>query len=216
MARRFILPCLCLFLLAGIGGSAQGDEKRTSLFDGRSLDGWEVLPADRDWWKVQDGVITAGSLEQRVPRNMFLATKATYRNFDLKLKIRLRGKKGFINSGIQFRSVRMPNSSEMIGYQADAGKGWWGKLYDESRRRKVIAEPVEPSKVAKAVRTNEWNEYRIRAEGRRIRTWINGILAIDYTEPDTNIPLEGKIGLQVHGGGKVLVEFKDLSIVRLP
>jgi hypothetical protein len=187
-----------------------------SLFDGKSLEGWETLKDDAYLWKVVDGVITAGSLTETVPHNSFLATKRSYHNFDLRLKIRISGTEGFVNSGIQIRSVRLPNSHEMFGYQVDAGKGWWGKLYDESRRREVISQAADLAAVNDAVKENGWNEYRILVEGPRIRSWINGVPALDYTESDPNIALDGHIGIQVHGNGKTLVEVKDVTIQELP
>jgi putative membrane-bound dehydrogenase-like protein len=104
----------------------------------------------------------------------------------------------------------------MSGYQVDCGEGWFGKIYDEFRRNKVIAEPVDPAALAKAVDIFGWNEYRIRAEGPRIQAWINGVLAIDYTEQDKNIALNGQIGPQVHAGGICLVQFKDVTLEELP
>ncbi len=192
------------------------EEKPTLLFDGQSLDDWEVIPRDQQWWTVTDGAISGGSLKKKVPYNTFIATKKSYQNFDLTLKIRIQGTEGFINSGIQIRSVRVQNSSEMSGYQVDAGKGWWGKLYDESRRNKVVGQAADLETVNKAVDENGWNEYRIRAEGKRIQSWINGVPALDYTEKDAGIPLDGQIGFQVHGGGKALVQIKEITIIRLP
>ena len=185
------------------------------LFDGRSLEGWQVRAGEDRWWKVADGAIVGGSPTEPVPHNTFICSRESFQNFDLRLAVRIRGHKGFVNSGVQIRSVRAPKSHEMIGYQVDAGDKWWGKLYDESRRKKVIAEPVD-ARAAAGVRPDDWNEYRIRTEGPRIQTWINGIAALDYTEQDPAIPLDGRIGLQVHGGGTLTVEFKDISIVPLP
>lgn len=188
---------------------------RRSLFDGTSLAGWDVRQGEERWWKVADGAIVGGSATENVPHNTFVSSRDSFQNFELQLQIRIRGQKGFVNSGVQIRSIRMPNNHEMIGYQVDAGDKWWGKLYDESRRKKVIAEPIDGRAVA-AVRPDDWNEYRIRAEGPRIQTWINGVQAIDYTESDAKIPLDGRIGLQVHGGGTLTVEFKEISITSLP
>src|SRR5690606_15437621 len=98
------------------------------------------------------------SLTQTVPRNEFLATTRSYTNFVLRLKIKLTGTEGFVNSGIQIRSERIPNHHEMIGYQADAGEGWWGAIYDESRRNKVLAKP-DDEVVKKAVKPQDWNDY---------------------------------------------------------
>jgi Domain of Unknown Function (DUF1080) len=134
----------------------------------------------------------------------------------LKLKIKLEGKEGFINSGVQFRSVRLTNPAyEMSGYQADWGNDFWASLYDESRRDKSLMKP-DQVEVLKWIKTNDWNVYEIRAENRRIRLFINGKQTVDYTEPDLSIPQVGLIGLQVHGGGKAQVSFKDISIEELP
>jgi putative membrane-bound dehydrogenase-like protein len=187
-----------------------------SLFDGKSLDGWEVRGGEEKWWKVQDGMITGGSLEEQVPYNTFLATKKRYANFELRLKVRLTKGEGFMNSGVQIRSIRVAGNSEMSGYQVDAGVDWWGKMYDESRRNKVIGEPVDAGAIKAAAKDWDWNDYVIRCEGRRIRSWINGVPALDYTEAEAAIPQEGLIGLQTHGGGKLLAQFKEITIEELP
>ena len=102
----------------------------------------------------------------------------------------------------------------MEGYQADLGDKYWGSLYDESRRNKTLAgKPAE--EVAKLLKPNDWNDYEIRADKRHIVLKINGVTTVDYTEPDTNIPQSGLIGLQIHGGGKALVYFKDIFIEEL-
>ena len=182
------------------------------IFDGKSLAGWE---GDAAWWRVEEGEIRGGSFKTKVPKNFFLATEKSYQNFDLRIKLRLTGT-GFVNSGVQMRSVRVPNSTEMSGYQVDYGTGWFGKLYDESRRNKVVADPVDPKAVLAAVKEGDWNEYRILAEGPRIRSWINGVPALDFTETEANIAMDGKIGIQIHAGGMAEVQAKDIFIEELP
>jgi hypothetical protein len=186
-----------------------------SIFDGKSLNGWE---GDAKWWRVQNDALTGGSLSEKVPRNFFLATTKSYQNFDLRLQLKLSGvaNTGMINSGVQIRSMRVPNNTEMSGYQVDAGEGWWGKLYDESRRNKVIAEAGNLAQVNAAVKPGDWNEFRVRAEGPRIRSWINGIPALDYTETEPNIAQDGHIAIQIHSGGMALVQVKDVRIEELP
>jgi putative membrane-bound dehydrogenase-like protein len=191
-------------------------EPPAAIFDGNTLDGWEVRPGEEKWWSVRDGMITGGSMDEQIPHNTFLASRKRYANFDLRLKVRLVKGSGFMNSGIQVRSIRVKDDHEMSGYQVDAGIDWWGKLYDESRRNRVIGEPVDPAALAAVVKDWDWNDYRILCEGRRIRTWINGVAALDFTEEDAAIPLEGRIGLQAHGGGKMLAQFKDIAIRELP
>src|SRR5687768_5828806 len=185
------------------------------LFDGKTLDGWE---GDSKWWRVEDAAITGGSTTEKIPRNFFLATKKSYQNFDLRLKIKLTGvpNTGMINSGVQIRSMRVPNNTEMSGYQVDAGEGWWGKLYDESRRNKVIAEAPNLPAVNAAVKSGDWNEYRVRAEGARIQSWINGVPALDYTEAEPNIAQDGHIAIQIHSGGMAVVQVRDVRIEELP
>ena len=195
-----------------LGLSLVASAAPVSLFDGKTLDGWEGDPA---WWRVEAGEIRGGSTTQNVPRNFFLATNKSYQNFELRVKLRLTGT-GFVNSGVQIRSVRVPNNTEMSGYQVDFGPGWYGKLYDESRRNKVIADSTDPKAVQAAIKEGDWNEYRIRAEGRHLRTWINGVPALDYTEADANIATDGRIGLQIHSGGKAVIQAKDIEIEELP
>ncbi|MES2922523.1 MAG: PVC-type heme-binding CxxCH protein [Verrucomicrobiota bacterium] len=182
-----------------------------SLFDGKSLDGWEIRRGEEKWWKVEDGMITGGSLTAQVPFNTFIASNKSYENFDLSYKLRVVKGEGFMNSGMQIRSKRKDGDSEMIGYQVDAGPGYWGDLYDESRRNVALAKSAGTT-----AKDWEWNEYRVLCEGPRIRTWINGVAAIDYTEKDRDIAESGVLGLQTHGGGKLLVQLKDIFITELP
>ena len=192
--RPLLLP-LCILALAANALAAPAP-----LFDGKSLEGWE---GDTEkTWRIQDGAIVGGSLKEKVPRNEFLATKKTFKNFDLKLKFKLVGTEGFVNSGVQYRSVRIPKPpNEMRGYQADLGDPkWWGCIYDESRRNKVMAQS-DMAKIEPVLKRQDWNDYRIRAVGPRVQIWINGVQTVDYTEADESIPQDGHIAVQIHGGG---------------
>ena len=210
----------CLFvaaILAILSNSfllAQEKSKPVSLFDGKSLAGWDFT---KGVWRVEDGSITAGSYKKKFPKNEFISTKKSYANFDLKLKIKCSGDlaTGQVNSGIQVRSARLPNGV-VAGYQVDCGKGWFGKIYDEHRRRLIYPTPINEAELLKKVDTFGWNEYRILAEGPRIQVWINGVKASDYTEKNPQIPLNGIIAPQIHKGGHVMVQFKDVTIRELP
>src|SRR6476659_9074541 len=184
-----------------------------SLFDGKSFDGWEGDTAKT--WKIEDGMITAGSLDVLVPRNEFLCTKKSYGDFELKVKFKLVGDKAKANAGVQFRTKRIPNHHEVSGYQADVGQDYWGALYDESRRNKVLAGPKKED-LAKIVKYDDWNEYVIRCEGPRVRLWLNGTLTVDYTEADEKVEKSGVVGLQIHGGAKAKVYYKNITIEELP
>ena len=192
------------------GAAAATAGKAVSLFDGKTFAGWE---GNLKSFRIADGAIVGGTLKQRVPRNEFLCAKKEYANFELRLKVKLAGGKG--NAGIQIRSRRIPNHHEMIGYQADVGKGWWGCLYDESRRRKVLAR-ADKKQLAKVLKPDGWNLYVMRCEGKRIRLTLNGCQTVDYTEPDAKIEQTGLIGLQIHGGGPSEVWYKDIEITELP
>jgi hypothetical protein len=208
---RRIMKSPLLFLCALACAAAQAAP--VSLFDGKSFDGWD---GDTEkTWRIENGEIVGGSLTEKVANNEFLATKKSYANFELRLKFKLTGAEGQINAGVQIRSERIPDHFEMIGYQADLGEKYYGALYDESRRKKVLAAP-EPEVIAKALKLNDWNEYRIRCEGRRIQLWINGVQTVDYTEPDEAIPQTGRIAVQIHGGGKAEARYKDIVIEELP
>jgi hypothetical protein len=183
------------------------------LFNGADLTGWE---GDTKVWRVEGGVITAGSLTEKMPHNDFLVATKSFRNFDLRLKVKLQGTEGFVNSGVQFRSIRVPNSFEMSGYQADIGQGYWGVLYDESRRNTIVAKVRDAAALQAALKPDDWNDYRIRAEGTHIQMWLNGVPTVNFTENETGIAQDGFIGLQVHGNGKTLVQFKDIVIEELP
>jgi putative membrane-bound dehydrogenase-like protein len=189
--------------------------RTSSLFDGATLAGWE---GDLNLWRVQGGVIIGGSTNETVRRNEFLATRRDYTNFIVRFRIKLTGSEGFINSGFQIRSQRVPASSEMSGYQCDFGEpSWYGAIYDESRRNKVLS-PSDMKQLGPVIKRNDWNDYVIRADGPRITTWINGVMGTDYSETDTSIPNWdwGKLGIQVHGGGKAQVQVKEITIEELP
>ncbi len=188
-------------------------QKSARLFDGKSFKGWEGDTIKT--WRIENGAIVGGSLVTKVPNNEFLCTTRSYANFNLKLKFKLTGTEGFINTGVQFRSKRLTDPAyEMIGYQADLGEKYWASLYDESRRNKTLIAPEE-SLVKKILKPGDWNDYEVRAENRRIRIYLNGQQTVDYTEPDESIPQSGFIGLQIHGGGKAEVAYKDIFIQEL-
>lgn len=202
-----------LLCLLGLLGLATAQAAPVAIFDGKSFEGWEGDTAKT--WRIEGGEIVGGSLTEKVAHNEFLATKKSYKNFDLRLKFKLTGTEGQINGGVQIRSERIPDHFEMIGYQADMGEKYYGALYDESRRKKILAAP-EPDVIAKALKLNEWNEYRIRCEGRHIQLWVNGVLTVDYTEADEAIVQQGRIAVQIHGGGKAEARYKDIQIEELP
>ena len=194
---------------AAMNAQRAGSPKPVPIFDGKTFEGWE---GDLKIFRIQDGAIVGGSLKDKVARNEFLCTKKTYSDFELRLKVKLLGDGA--NAGIQFRTKRIPNHHEVIGYQADMGQGWWGALYDESRRNKVLLGP-DQAKMKTVVKAGDWNDYVIRAEGKRIQLWINGVQTVDYTEADPQIDTAGVIAVQIHGGPPSEAWYKDITIVDL-
>jgi hypothetical protein len=175
------------------------------FFNGKDLTEFEIYTPGI--WTVENGMIvgrTAG-----LKHNDFLRTRRNYRDFELRLQFRL--KDGVGNSGIQFRSVPVPGSPEVSGYQADIGEKYWGCLYDESRRKKVLvqAPPNTP------IRHSDWNDYVITAQGPKITLELNGVKTVEYTEQEAGIAQDGFIALQVHSGPAIQVEFRNLKIREL-
>lgn len=197
-----------LLILCLLGTSLSFGE---SLFDGKTMKGWSVQKGEEAHWRVEDGAIVGGSLKNKVPHNTFITFEKRYGDFELSLQVKVEGQKP--NAGIQIRSERLKDHHEMIGYQADVGPGWWGKLYDESRRRKVMGDWV--SKEAAKASKEGWNDYKIRCEGKRIRIWINEILTCDYTEKDETIPLKGLIALQAHSGPPFEASYRKIEMKEL-
>ena len=200
------LPCLLLLLAPAF---AEKPPEAKSLFDGKTFAGWDG--DTKKTWRIEDGCIVGGSLETTVPRNEFLCTTKTFGDFELKVKFKLLGDRKGANAGVQFRTKRIPKHHEVSGYQADVGQGYWGALYDESRRNKVLAAP-DAKLLEKLVKHDDWNEYVIRAEGPRIQLFLNGTKTVDFTEKDDKIERTGIIGLQIHGGAKAKVLYKDITI----
>jgi hypothetical protein len=196
--------------LAPSGAGSQGppQPKPVGIFDGKTLNGWE---GNLKMFRIQDGAIVGGSLNDKIVRNEFLCTTKSYSDFELRLKVKLLGGDG-ANAGIQFRTSRIPNHHEVSGYQADMGTGWWGALYDESRRNKVLLGP-EQTKMKEVVKADDWNDYVIRAEGKRIQLSLNGVQTVDYTEEDPTVTASGVICVQIHSGPPSEAWYRDITIV---
>ena len=219
MSRHLRLTHLLLsaILLSVLSSSAYSEDTNedgfTSLSDGASLDGWEGNPK---MFRVEDGAIVAGSLEQKIPHNDFLCTEQQFEDFELRLSAKLGGEGE--NAGIQFRSRRRKGDHEVSGYQCDMGKmgdkNIWGAMYDESRRNRFLVFG-EQEGLNKVFKQDDWNEFVIRCQGAKIQIWVNGFQTVDYTEEDVDIARKGIIGLQIHGGPPAEAYYKNLRIKEL-
>jgi hypothetical protein len=230
MRRSALLFCvLGLFSVVAFGGEpaampsfpppepipedAALEEGYERIFNGKDLTGWE---GNEKIWLVEKGLLIGRSAG--IKHNEFVGSKESYKDFILKFKFQLVGieGKGMINSGCQFRSQRVPNNTEACGYQADIGEGWWGALYDESRRNKVLVKPAKED-VEKAIKRNQWNDYVVHAQGDKIVLEINGVKMIEWTEtePAEKVARDGRIFFQVHSGGPLEIRLKDIRIKKL-
>ena len=172
-------------------------ENAKEFFNGKDLTSWD---GDKDVWTVENGEIV-GKTKTGLKKNTFL--KAPLEVSDFKLTVKVKLTPNAENSGIQFRSANI-EGGEMKGPQADIGKTWWGKLYEESGRGLLVKEGGE-----KFVKENDWNEYVVEAVGPTVKLWINGEKVADYT--DEKLSKSGLIAFQVHAGGPMEVRFKDIK-----
>jgi Domain of Unknown Function (DUF1080) len=184
--------------------------KPVSIFDGKTFAGWG---GNLKIFRIEEGAIVGGTLREKIARNEFLCTTQPYSDFELRMKVKLLGGDG-ANAGVQFRTARIPNHHEVSGYQADMGTGWWGALYDESRRKKVLLGP-DQAKMKEIVKSGDWNDYVIRAQGAQITLTFNGVQTVNYKEMDPGIEPSGLICVQIHGGPPSEAWYKDITITNL-
>lgn len=184
-----------------------------SLFNGKTLDGWE---GDLKIFRVEQGLIVAGPLSNKIARNEFLCSKQQYGDFELRFEVCLRDDD--TNAGVQFRSQRVPNHHEVSGYQCDMGsmngKPIWGRLYDVSRRNSFLA-AADAATLASVVTSRGWNDLVMRCTGAHIEIWVNGKQTADYTEPDPAIARRGILGLRIHSGPPTEAYYRNIRLKRL-
>lgn len=199
----------------------------TSLFNGKTLANWKPSKGDESFWSAKNGEITGGDLNNPVPRNVWLISDKSYENFELTFAVMFTdgGGPGLKNSGVQIRSL--PIGRSICGYQIDAGPthdkktingglGYWGNIWDEHRRGPLVTASNQDKLIKSVKQFDSWNRYKIICNGTNIKTWINGILAHNYTETNSKIAANGIFALQAHSGGKFLVHYKDIMIKELP
>lgn len=201
-----LLPLLLGAALAACASSTPpaggGDE--IVLFNGRDLSGWRVHGTER--WFVEDGELVCESGPDA--GYGYLATERTFRDFDLTLEFR---QEADGNSGVFFRSSL--DGTRITGWQAEVAPPGHdtGGIY-ESYGRGWLVKP-DSAKDA-ALRMGEWNTLRVRAEGDRVRTWLNGTEMVDLTDATIG-EAEGVIALQIHDGGGIRVRWRNLVLTPL-
>jgi putative membrane-bound dehydrogenase-like protein len=189
-------------LLAYLRGKEQvpllaTSENASQLFNGKDLTLWK---GNTELWSVKEGEIIGKS--EGLNRNEFLVSEILASDFTLSLEIKLVGNIG--NSGVQFRSV-VRSDGLVEGYQADAGPGWWGKLYEEHGRKLLWNKSGEEH-----LKVGDWNHYLIEARGSKLRTSINGATCVDLEDPAGR--REGIFAFQLHSGGPTEVRFRNIQL----
>ena len=180
--------------------AACSDTTTHALFDGRSLAGWQGDPA---LWRVDDGAIV-GVTDGTLDHNTFLVHAEPVANFVLRAEFQLRSG----NSGLQFRSVALPDHV-VHGYQADIATDTMGILYDEGGRGTLA--DTDQAAVLSHVDLAGWNRYEVSADGPHITLSINGYTTVEYVETE-DAPDTGVIALQLHVGPPMEVRFRELVV----
>jgi hypothetical protein len=196
-----------LLLVAAFACAAFAADGFKPLFNGKNLDGWD---GDPRLWKVTDGIITGSTEGITLTDNSFLITKQSYRNFVLRVEMKLRNH----NSGVQFRSEALPNWV-VRGYQVDAASNpdnYWGNLYDEKGGRGIMVNTWK-EKGSKAFKPNDWNLVEVTCEGDHIQIKLNGVVTADLNDSKRT---EGIVALQLHRGPAMEAYFRKIEIRELP
>jgi hypothetical protein len=233
MRRILPLACLsCLFLAAPAAPSVSADEPAgeptvIEMFNGKDLSGWR---GREDLWSVEDGVITGRTTaDNPIKKNTFLIwSEGRPSDFELTCQFKIEGG----NSGIQYRSKIIDEAAYVLGgYQADIDFSlkYAGINYEEQGRgilalrgQRVTLKPDGEKKVetfgdateiGKVIKGGQWNRYRIVADGNRLQHFINDTLTSEVIDLNADKRSKsGVIGLQIHVGPPMTIQFKDLHL----
>jgi hypothetical protein len=205
-------------ILVTSAGFAEEKDGWVSLFDGQTLKGWEQKNGTATY-QVEDGVIL-GKTSEGSP-NSFLCSTKEYGDFELKFDVKVDDE---LNSGVQIRSASKTSkdNGRVHGPQVEiATNGTAGFIYGEALGTGWLSSDEARADVKKqaAFKKGQWNKYRVLAQGKSIKTWINDVPIADLIDEKSNMP-SGFISLQVHGIAKGTgpyevrwrnLELKDLS-----
>ncbi|MFN0196340.1 MAG: family 16 glycoside hydrolase [Planctomycetaceae bacterium] len=204
------------------------EDATISPFDGTTLDGWDGNPA---FWSVEEGVITGRTTAENPTKgNTFLIWRGgEVGDFELELEYRIVGG----NSGIQYRSFEVENEKWVIGgYQADfeAGETYSGILYGErfrgilanrgqktiinaEHKPEVVGIVGDSAEIQTHIKKEDWNHYRVTANGFHFVHRINGIVTAECTDEDTEMRrATGLLALQLHAGPPMTVQFRNIKL----
>ena len=223
-----------VFAFAGQALAADAGKGFKSIFDGKTLKGWN---GDPKFWSVQDGAITGKTTKENPTKgNTFIIWEGKTGNFDLRLDYKIIGG----NSGIQYRSFKAdgPDEWRIGGYQADfeAGDTFSGICYgerfrgilslrgkktiltvgDDGKLKKEVEDFAKDADIAKAIKKEDWNSYRIVARNFNLTHYINGVKTTQVIDRDRKTRrADGLLALQLHAGPPMNVQFKNIRIKEL-
>jgi hypothetical protein len=214
-----------------------GDEEGFApIFDGKTLNGWE---GDPKYWRVEDGALTGEvTPETLLKSNTFIISRGgAPKDFELKADYRITAGG---NSGINYRSMVVPdavtpaNRFAMRGYQADIdGKNvYTGQNYEEkgrlflatrgqvtkvvAGRKPILVASLGDAKELAAVITPDWNAYHLIIRGNTLVHILNGhTMSVVIDDDPMGRKFEGLIGVQVHVGGPMKVQYRNFRIKTL-
>lgn len=199
MKRIYLLLVVSLIINATLFA-----QKAVSIFNGKDLTGWTINGTEK--WYVEKGILICESGPDKAYG--YLSTKKNYKNFDLTLQFK---QEADGNSGVFFRSTI--DGVKISGWQAEVAPPGHntGGIYESYGRGWLIQPTPEKDKFLKY---GDWNTYRVKVVGDEVTTWLNGQEMI--TLKDEKIGKgEGFIALQIHDGGGIKVQWKDIKIKEL-
>lgn len=178
-------------------------EDWVSLFNGKDLTGWVEIGKEK--WIVDSGTIHGQAISKEYG---YLKTAKNYKDFHMSLKFKCEGDG---NSGVFFHSEFKPGTptiTQGLQFEVDCRIGQHtGGIYGDGRNWIVWPSPENET----VVRKEEWNEYLLKVEGNHYVSRLNGVVMIDFTDPNPK-SFDGGISLQLHSGGSGNMRFKDIMI----
>ncbi|MEA3462959.1 MAG: DUF1080 domain-containing protein [Bacteroidota bacterium] len=195
-------PLLSIMLLLCFQGAILAQTE--SIFNGKDLTGWTIYGTEL--WYVEDGLLVCESGPDK--EYGYLGTEKEYKDFELSVEFK-QGADG--NSGIFFRSSI--EGTKIAGWQVEVAPPGHstGGIYESYGRGWIIKPDPE---LDKHLKFGEWNTMRVRVVGGQVETWLNGYLMI--TLDDKMIAnAKGSIALQIHSGGGIKVQWRNLLITEL-
>lgn len=204
-----------------------------AIFDGKTLKAWD---GDSAFWRAENGTIVGETTpEKPLKTNTFLVWQGgAVRDFELKAEFRLTAA---ANSGVQYRSTMLPEVGQwsMKGPQADMDgqDRYTGLLYEERGRtflaqrgqvmrmvdggqRKAIASSGSDEELKALLKPQDWNRLHLVVSGNTSMYFINGrLMSVFIDEDAANRPVEGLLGVQLHVGKPMKVEFRDVLLKKL-